>query len=98
MFGDVFAGWAEAAHQQQQNLLQMDYENKRALAEHYAKLGEDDRFPDEQKAELRRRAFEILTLKPGKAIPSHIKNMTLQVQPPAPAPVQIPGSSETAPS
>lgn len=91
-FGDVFAGWMDAAHQHQQNLLQMEYQNKKQLAEQYAKLADDPRYDEASVKEFMRRAMEIPTLEPGKKLPKEYQNFTIQVQPPTGPPVRLPGS------
>lgn len=97
-FGDVFAGWEKAAHEHQVNLLQMDYQNKRQLAENYAKLADDPKYNEEQRAEFQRRALHIPTLEPGKKMPKEYESMTLQVQPPQPSPISAPGSPGAPPT
>lgn len=81
-FGDVFAGWQEAAKEHYGNLLQMDYQNKRDLAAQYAKLAEDPRYALEQQQEFQKRALMIPTMEPMKKLPKEWENMTIQVKSP----------------
>lgn len=94
-FGDVFAGWQEAAHEHTQNLLQMDYENKRQLAQSYAKLAEDQSYPTEARTEFAKRAMQIPALEPGKKLPKEWESMTIKVSQPTPPPITAPGSAGT---
>lgn len=96
-FGDVFAGWMDAAHEHQKNLLQMEYQNKKQLAEQYAKLADDPRYDETSQKEFMRRAMEIPTLEAGKKMPKEYQNFTIQVQPPTLPPVNLPEQKAGSP-
>lgn len=93
-FGDVFAGYQEAAAGHWQNVLQMDYQNKRSIAEQYAKIAEDPRYDEETQREAQKRSLHVLTHAPGDKLPKEYEEFTFQRKPPAP--VNVPGTPGTS--
>lgn len=96
-FGDVFAGWMDAAHEHHTNVLQMEYQSRKETAQMYAKMADDPRYDEASQNEFKRRALILPTIEYGKKVPKELMpdkdgNIIMKVQPPAPAPVGIPGS------
>jgi hypothetical protein len=93
-FGDVFAGYEGEAAKHWQNVLQMDYQNKRQIAENYSKIADDPRYDEETQAEAQKRSFHTLTFGPGEKLPKEYENFTFTRKPQTPAPVQMPGGPQ----
>jgi hypothetical protein len=93
-FGDVFAGYEGEAAKHWQNVLQMDYQNKRTIAEQYSKIADDPRYDEETQQEAQRRSLHTLTIGPGDKLPKEYENFTFTRKPPVPAPVQMPGGPQ----
>src|SRR5262245_44791321 len=92
-FGDVFAGWQEAAKQHYNNLLEMDYRNKEQTATNYAKMAEDStNYSPEQRKIFAQRALQIHTFKPGQDFPKEWKNYQITIQPPTAPQQEQPGA------
>lgn len=87
--GDILSGFAAAGHQHYQNLLQMEYNNRNALADQYSKLAQDPNYSEDQQAEFLKRAIGLHTLPPGKKTPKEWENFTITVQPPTPPAIKV---------
>lgn len=83
--GDILAGLSEAGHQHRTNLLQMDYEQRKDLADKYFQVSQDPRYPSDIQSEALKRSVGLHTTQDlGKKIPKEISDMTFTVQPPTP--------------
>lgn len=84
--GDILAGFAEAGHEHQQTLLRMAYKQRDELSGAYAKLMQDDSYPEPAREQFAQAYHDIITSDPFK-LPKVIKkyqDMTISVQPPTP--------------
>lgn len=82
--GDILAGFAQAGHEHQTNLIQMAYKQRDQLAGAYGKLMQDDSYPEEARQQFGQAFQEIMSTDPFK-LPKVIKkyqDMTISVSPP----------------
>lgn len=86
---DLLAGFAEAGHAHNTNLLQLQYEQAKDLGEKYFQIAQDPNTPPEVSEEASNRVIGLHTLAPGKKIPKEWTDFTFVVQPKPMAPTNI---------
>lgn len=95
--GDVLAGFADAGHAHRTNLLNMQFEQAKDLGDKYFQISQSQDYPDEVRKEAMNRVVGLHTMDPGKKIPKEWSDLSFTVQPPTPAPTQLPPPQSAVP-